>query len=342
VGDKSDIEWTDATWNVVRGCARVSPGCENCYAERQAHRFSAPGAPYAGLTIMGKHGPRWVGKARFMPGLLDQPLRWTRPRRVFVNSMSDLFHDDISFEQIAAIFGVMGACKQHTFQVLTKRPERMLEFFRWLEDEPTEVLVCQAARVLYPEPDHHLAHISFEHHAEAEDWPLPNVWLGVSVENQKRANERIPLLLEAPAAVRFISAEPLLDAVNLRPWLGTECVHDDAHVESDTNAVICRKCDEAEHLSWVIVGGESGPGARVCETSWIRRIVTDCAHAMVPCFVKQLGAKAWDGAVDIDETCGVEMFPMLELRSRKGGDPLEWPKDLRVRQYPTQPTAGES
>ncbi|HEX2677999.1 MAG TPA: DUF5131 family protein, partial [Polyangiales bacterium] len=130
------IEWTDTVWNPVRGCARVSPGCESCYAERQAHRFSNPGGPYEGLTVLGKHGPRWSGRARFVPETLDAPLRWRKPRRIFVNSMSDLFHHDITNEQIAAVFGVMAACPQHTFQVLTKRAERLPEWFRWVDEVP--------------------------------------------------------------------------------------------------------------------------------------------------------------------------------------------------------------
>jgi protein gp37 len=121
MGAASDIEWTDATWNLVRGCALVSPGCEKCYAMRFAHRFSGEGKRYEGLTVVGKHGPRWTGRARPAPEVLSDPLRWKRPRRIFVNSMSDLFHEDVTNEYIAAVFGVMAATPRHTYQILTKR-----------------------------------------------------------------------------------------------------------------------------------------------------------------------------------------------------------------------------
>ncbi|HEX2677839.1 MAG TPA: DUF5131 family protein, partial [Polyangiales bacterium] len=237
---ESSIEWTDATWNPVRGCARVSPGCENCYAERVAARFGAPGQPYEGLVsyksrVSGLRytnpkaagswtAPRWNGNARFVPEMLDAPLRWKKPRRIFVNSMSDLFHDDITNEQIAAVFGVMAACPQHTFQVLTKRPARMKAWF----DKVREIGATVAAklpRVQTSDPQRYTKLFIAD---QAEGilqralwgcelevtppfaWPLPNVWLGVSAEDQQRADERIPLLLQTPAAVRFVSAEPLL------------------------------------------------------------------------------------------------------------------------------------
>lgn len=136
MGDKTEIEWTDATWNPVRGCSRVSPGCDNCYAMHVAHRFSGPGMPYEGLTVLRKGKTDWAGIARFVPDHLSDPLRWTKPRHVFVNSVSDLFHHTVSNEQIAAVFGVMAASPRHTFQVLTKRPERMVEWFEQLAADP--------------------------------------------------------------------------------------------------------------------------------------------------------------------------------------------------------------
>ncbi len=129
------IEWTDATWNPVRGCSRVSPGCQHCYAERMARRSDRPGGAYEGLTVLAHDGPRWNGKVRLVPEKLDEPLRWRKPRMVFVNSMSDLFHEDIPNEFIAAVFGVMAASPQHTFQVLTKRAERMRDWFQWVKQE---------------------------------------------------------------------------------------------------------------------------------------------------------------------------------------------------------------
>lgn len=254
------IEWTDVTWNPVRGCARVSPGCENCYAERMAHRFSGAGRPYDGLTVLGKHGPRWSGRARFVAEMLDAPSRWLGPRRVFVNSMSDLFHDDVTDEQIGSVFAVMASSRRHTFQILTKRPMRMQDW------------ILRFARE-----------------------PMRNVWLGVSCEDQQRANERVPLLLKTPAAVRFVSAEPLLGPIDF---------------------------NSTGKLDWVIVGGESGAGARECRTQWIDSIVRQCKVTGTPCFVKQLGSAV------------IQDGERRAKRDAKGGDMDEWPHGLRVRQFP--------
>ena len=211
MGDRTNIEWTDATWNPVTGCTEVSPGCDNCYAKTLAERFrGTPGHYYEqGFDVVLREDK------------LDQPLRWTRPRRVFVNSMSDLFHDEISDDYIIRVFAIMALAPRHTFQLLTKRHARMRslltnEKFRegpsgWLSFEDCVKNVAFNLRNNYltskrfkalPNPDE-LA------------WPLPNVWLGVSVDDQKWANIRIPALLDTPAAVRFLSCEPLLGAVDL-------------------------------------------------------------------------------------------------------------------------------
>lgn len=245
MGDKTGIQWCDATWNPIRGCTRVSEGCRHCYAEAVAARFCGPGQPYEGLVkVITKEkvhrrdfadgsvelrkvetrDARWNGEVRFVAEHLADPLKWRKPRRIFVNSMSDLFHEKLTNEQIAAVFGVMAAAPQHTFIVLTKRSKRMREWFEWLETQRTPLitipwsprLTCRAesgklldVRGYHPmlgtEPNPHL-------------WPLPNVILGVSVENQAAADERIPDLLATPAAVRAISAEPLLGPVDLRGW----------------------------------------------------------------------------------------------------------------------------
>ena len=221
----SAIQWTDETWNPVVGCSRVSRGCEHCYAERVAHRGMAPA--HKGLTVMGKHGPRWTGEVRFLPDVLSKPLRWRQPRRVFVNSMSDLFHEQVSDEQIAAVFGVMAMTPQHTFQVLTKRPERAVRWFEWAEQWNSVGLVrdmrgarCVGAAVASGVPDERIA-------AFHGPWPLPNVWLGVSVEDQATADERIPHLLRCPAAVRFVSALGPED-LRVREWPGSRDEADDA------------------------------------------------------------------------------------------------------------------
>lgn len=220
------IEWTDETWNPVRGCSRVSEGCRNCYAERVAARFSQPGQPYEGLARFTLNGPRWTGEVRVDNDALQKPKGWVKPRMVFVNSMSDLFHKSLHDSDIIRVFSVMQFCSPHTFQVLTKRPHRMRGFCR--------------------------------------DWfprPLKNVWLGVSVEDRVTAEERIPLLQATPAAVRFVSCEPLLGHIPVLPLSG---------------------------IDWVIVGAESGPDARPMNIDWVKSIVNRCREDCVTVFVKQI------------------------------------------------------
>ena len=303
MGDRSDIEWTDATWNPVVGCSRVSAGCQNCYAERVAHRGMAE--QHRGLTIAGEKAPRWNGQVRFVPHVLDKPLRWTKPRRVFVNSLSDLFHEGVSNEQIAAVFGVMAGAPQHTFQVLTKRPERMAEWFRWAESNDHASPLSAAC-------EHAVAQlvercVAFQA-GPGLTWPLPNVWLGVSVEDQATAEERVPLLLNTPAALRWVSYEPALGPVRFEALVDDE-------IGASWNAF------EAG-LHWVVVGGESGPSARPFNIKWAMDTVRSGANAGVPVFVKQLGSQPRDGAL------------CVPLRDRKGGDWDEWPEDLRVREMP--------
>ena len=324
MSDTSKIEWTDATWNPVRGCSIVSKGCTNCYAMKQAHRFAGAGHAYEGLTQMTRGGPVWTGKVRVVPDLLDQPLHWKKPRRIFVNSMSDLFHEDVTDQFIADVFGIMAATPWHTYQVLTKRPRRALYLLGagcmgGFEDAIEE---CMA---LYTHSD--------------LVWPIPNVWLGVSVEDQAAADERIPLLLQAPATVRWISAEPLLGPIDL------------------VQVMVKPIFDMQGWLNWIVIGGESGPGARGCSVADIRSIVRQCRAVGIPVFVKQLGAYVVDrndaGFDGCDPTSWPDMDPMdiednihgfkdeyqgadvrVRLGNRKGGAMCEWPEDLRVREYP--------
>ncbi len=339
----TEIEWCDKVWNPVRGCSRVSAGCEHCYAMGQAHRFSGPGKPYDGLTTIRRGKVDWAGHARLVPEMLDQPLRWKKPQRIFVNSMSDLFHESLSNEDIAAVFMVMAACPQHTFQVLTKRPKRMLEWFRWADsyvasggpDGAIGVLMKVLGECPWPLAgvlvgDEAYSDAAFE--AVDREWPLPNVWLGVSVESQEQADKRIPVLLKTPAAVRFISAEPLLGPVNLTQ-LKTYSVGATLRQENALRGTGIEFSSDGGGGQWftkkldlVIVGGESGHGARECEVSWIRRIVSDCQRAGTPVFVKQLGAYARD-----QDHFGAAT---KNLRHKKGADMSEWPEDLRVRQMP--------
>ncbi|MDE2342737.1 MAG: phage Gp37/Gp68 family protein [Betaproteobacteria bacterium] len=209
MADKTGIEWTNATWNPLRGCSRVSEGCRHCYAEKIAARFSGPGMPYEGLAKRVGGEPRWTGTVRLVESALDQPLRWTKPRIIFVNSMSDLFHEKVSDEWIDSIFAVMALAPQHTFQILTKRPERMVKYMK-VHERGSYIASSALSRV----PGNKME----SRPAWNMSWPLPNVWLGVSVEDQKTADERIPLLLATPAAKRFISAEPLLGKVDLLGW----------------------------------------------------------------------------------------------------------------------------
>ena len=342
------IEWVKnrdgsagETWNPVRGCSLTSPGCKNCYAMKFAHRFSGKGGRYEGLTELGPNGPRWNGTVRLVPDHLDKPLRWRKPRAVFVNSMSDLFHKDVPNEYIAAVFGVMAATPQHTYQILTKRPDRMVEWFQWLDDHEDGVSGYPSrlqllGRYLSPMISHDFGITGIE-------WPLPNVWIGVSVENQETADERIPLLLQVPAAVHWISAEPLLGPVDLcggafgPNWLegwGVEPAH---ATGCDGSCVACPEAVKVRtnKLDWIVAGGESGPGARPMQLKWVRDIVSQCSDARVACFVKQLGRDPRHDHTDEDHTApGISAGGRLILNSSKGGDPSEWPEDLRVREMP--------
>lgn len=274
MGDKSKIEWTEATWNPIAGCSKVSAGCQNCYAMRHAHRIAGSGNPaYKGTTkaVKGK-GPQWTGQVNFLEERLSQPLRWKRPRLIFVNSMSDLFHPDVPFSFVDKVFAVMAIAKQHTFQILTKRPERMAEYLN-----SPGIAGVVAGDMLemghFERPDDLAARL-----------PLPNVWLGTSVENQAAADERIPHLLRTPATVRFLSCEPLLAPVTFRwaSWRDWERARDEGASQNHLGGL--------RLLDWVIVGGESGPGARPMHPDWARSIRDQCQEAGVAFHFKQWGA----------------------------------------------------
>lgn len=253
MSDKSGIEWTDATWNPVTGCTKVSPGCDHCYAETFSERFRG---------VRGHHFEQGFDLT-LRPERLIQPARWTKPRRIFVNSMSDLFHDDVPDYFIAQVFGIMACAPQHTFQVLTKRHGRMRSLLR---GDLYDLVVNELA-----DENGTLPSVPSK-----VRWPLPNVWLGVSVEDQKRADLRIPALIDTPAAVRWISAEPLLGAVDASRWLGQ-----DASGPGPERA-----------LDWVVVGGESGSGSRSMHPQWARDLRDQCIAAGVPYLYKQSGQYA--------------------------------------------------
>ena len=273
MADRTSISWTDATWNPLAGCSRVSEGCRNCYAEGMAARFAKSGMWGEGLATMvrtpdGKAAPRWTGEVRFNEAALDQPLRWRKRRRIFVNSTSDLFHEAVPDEWIDKVFAVMALCPQHTFQILTKRPERMREYMAPLR---RELSIMDAAHPYYAESFLRdrgksrkliYGHISVDRESIWRiAWPLPNVWLGVSVEDQVTADVRLPYLRATPSALRFISSEPLIGPVHL----------------------------DLAAIDWVIVGGESGPRARPMHPDWVRKIRDQCAEAAVPFHFKQWG-----------------------------------------------------
>lgn len=294
MADGSTIEWTDATWNPIVGCSVISPGCQRCYAMKLAGGRLRNHKSRRGLTTDSKAGAVWTGEVRLIKEWLDQPLHWKRPRRIFVCAHGDLFHENVSDAWIDQVFAVMALSPQHTFQVLTKRATRMRAWFeeRWqpapaqryvfskdVYDVPAQAegedrfeQVFQACEEVFernpgmddPKND---ALWNAEGSLKCRDfaWPLPNVWLGVSAEDQRRADERIPELLAAPAAKRFLSAEPLLGPLLL-----------------------------PRGLDWVIAGGESGIGARPSHPDWFRSLRAQCVAAEVPFFFKQWGEYAPD------------------------------------------------
>lgn len=265
MGDKTRIEWTDATWSPVTGCTRVSNGCLNCYIER-----STP------IRIAGrKFDGEGIGSSlavQLHPNRLDWPLRKRDGKKIFVCSQADLFHDDVPDEYIAKVFAVMALAPRHTFQLLTKRHGRMRSLLN-------SAYFLQAVGRVWAEPP---SDWPLPRDWRVPVWPLPNVWLGVSAEDQTRADLRIPALLDTPAAVRFVSAEPLLGPIDL---------HGDP-IGQDSVFWI-------GHLDWVIVGGESGPGARPMHPDWARSLRDQCVAAGVPFLFKQWGE--WSPDLSLNE-----------------------------------------
>ncbi|MFI2650182.1 DUF5131 family protein [Micromonospora fulviviridis] len=265
--DNSRIEWTNATWNPVTGCTKVSPGCDHCYAETFAERFRG---------VPGHHFEQGFDLV-LRPERLGIPLRWKRPRRIFVNSMSDLFHDQVPAEFIAEVFAVMAAAHWHTFQLLTKRHGRMRSL---LNDPEFRTLVrCESAT---------LAHegIDVTTNNPWETWPLPNVWLGVSVEDQRR-DFRIPALLDTPAAVRWLSCEPLIGPLDLARFLHWRPIG--ANFQNLPLPPAHAEACGLPALHWVVAGGESGRQARPMHPDWARQLRDQCRTAGIPLFFKQWG-----------------------------------------------------
>jgi protein gp37 len=306
MADHTGIEWTDATWNPIVGCSVVSPGCTNCYAMRMAARIEAmqPGSHYAGTTVPSKAGAVWTGKLALAPdSILTQPLRWRRPRRIFVNSMGDLFHEDVPDAWIDRVFAIMGLTPQHTYQVLTKRSARMRKYVDRacgrIADAAIELrrTPLAIAKGFGPSAVVPLPHIT----PGMPWWPLPNVWLGVSTEDQCRADERVPDLLATPAAVRFISAEPLLSRIELHsvPLL-TRAFTKHQALRGESLSLDGSYDGEAEKIDLVIVGGENGP--RPMNPNWARSLRDQCAAAGTAFFFKQWGSWApGEWTFDLDD-----------------------------------------
>lgn len=263
MSQKTGIEWTDSTWNPLRGCSIHSPGCTNCYAMQVAHRFSGPGLPYEGLTKLTSQGPKWTGEIKLVPAMLPQPIQWQRPRKIFVNSMSDLFHDGVPDDFIDKVFGIMWACLYtrngepgHIFQVLTKRPDRMRNYLS--VDRSAKWAHATASYCSGTDPGE-----IYEMVLKAAKSPHPRVWLGTSIENQTSADERVDFLLDTPAAVRWVSAEPLLGPIDITRWL--------------------------KWIDWCVVGGESGRKARHMLSIWAQSLRDQCSDAQTAYYFKQWG-----------------------------------------------------
>ncbi len=334
--NRSPIEWTDFTVNplkfrdaegrVVWGCVHASPGCQHCYAETLAKRYGR-GGPF--------NVPTMAGLTPFIDETVLRKMLTYKPasgKRCFAFDMTDLFGEWVSDALLDRIFAVFALRKDVTWQILTKRADRMRDYLSRLPNKGCNYFVSIAGYGSTAVPWGHM---------DLQPWPLRNVHAGISAEDQPRLDDRLPQLLQTPAAVRFLSCEPLLRGLN-----------------------IAKHRPGALGLGWCIVGGESGPGARPCETGWVRSIVRQCQEADVPVFVKQMGANviarndslSTDGPDPDSQTdwpepeCGWDDGPhgnltriddgyqgapvRVHLKDRKGGDPSEWPADLRVRQFP--------
>lgn len=342
----TNITWADWTWNPIRGCSRISPGCIHCYAEadmaRKNYNRKVPGCHgYAEFRIVGQRSePHWTGNVELIEEKLLEPLSWRRKAakfraehgrkpRAFI-SMSDLFHENLPDEDIDRVFAVAALTPEINHMFLTKRAKRMAEYFsgEWLSGRIT----CHCAAIIDERVDP-LSRRSDDLRAVCQAWeedePLPNVALGVSVESQKYADERIPHLLRTPAAMRFVSYEPALEVVD---W--DRCYRD----HNDSSGM----CDhEDSGIDMIIVGGESGPGARPFDIAWARQTVEQCRAAGVAPFVKQMGSNpvtmmSINAALELHRFAGrnPDKLEPLSFRDRKGEDMSEWPEDLRVREWP--------
>ena len=311
------IPWTDETWNPITGCSMHSPGCTHCYAlVEHAMRHKA--------FLNGRKMPAQYSQpfevVQCHPERLDYPLHWRAPRLCFVNSGADLFHKDVPEEFLDRIFAVIALAQEHTFQVLTKREDRMLDYLSRMQERAVPISVAITRNPWWRGPNASpCATGAIEDRIAAG--PLPNLWPGVSVESKKYLR-RLDALRQVPAAVRMVSFEPLLEDLGQVDLTG---------------------------IGWAVIGGESGKDARYTHVAWIRYLMEQCVAAGVPAFVKQVGAKPVDWADYVDkfwpkrtrrasvavmQGTALRSGTMLRLEDPKGGDPKEWPEDLRRREFP--------
>ncbi len=342
---KTSIEWTEHSINPIRAkrrstgamghyCQKISPGCANCYASRLQTRFGMPEFGGAGKPISADLSI-FLDKEK-----LNEVRKRRKPTTYFWCDMSDLFGDWVPDEWIDQCFATMAWTHQHTHQVLTKRSKRMMEYSATLAAMTRQQRGVRWARSMHRGTM--LERFVNDKMEAGADWPLPNVWLGVSVEDQARVDERVPHLLQTPAAIRFLSCEPLLGPIDLTKWLDNDVSF---AIEGRMGGVP----DRAEYvvkpplLHWLIAGGESGFDARPCAIEWIRQLRDQCQAAGVPIFIKQLGREpTLDRLPEHHEQPGTWSIKVeakngkwsLRLVSPKGGKPSEWPEDLRVRQMP--------
>ena len=309
----SKIQWTDRTWNPVVGCQINSPECNNCYAKELAQSARMQQFPQY------QEVKNW-DKAVFAYSQLLKPLSWKTPSMIFL-SMGDLFFHTIEDEELDRIFAICALTPRHTYQFLTKFPIRMQKYIQQGAKNRIRMMAVDIGRREQLKPEIYEPYETYEF-----DWPLPNVWLGTSVGLQNSVDHKVPYLVKSHAAIKLLSCEPLLEAIDLRKYLGL-CSG-------------CQSCDfQGNHkigeskIDWIIVGGESGPNARPCHIDWIRSIVRQCKLSNTAVFVKQLGSAPIETETYIMDIA--DTYHQLKLKDRKGGDIDEFPDDLKVREFPT-------
>lgn len=342
MGFGTSIEWTDLSWPIVNGCEHASPGCMHCYAEQLTATRLRNHPKYQGLAVY-QGAPRWTRQSRLWHDDLRIPLKARGNKMVFVANMGDLFWEEVPVEWIDRVFATILACRlgevpKHTFQILTKRAARMCSYVnaaRFRARDFAGLVGCMME-------DGDRWHDHVYEHVRKHGLVDPGIWLGVSAENQEWADKRVVELLQTEARVRYVSAEPLLGPIDFcsitdGSWYdreGADCY------DALKGAAYWKNGDHGlsggPKLDWIIPGGESGAQARPCELAWLDSIVGQCAGAGTACFLKQIGSRPYvvgPGLLDDADPDAIDVCP-LKTRHPKGGDPLEWPHHLRVRQFP--------